>query len=63
MFESGPTHVSLVTKRLESGEKYDYKHYIEKQLDGVSDDLLEHLNIDFKEVIGSKKQKSLSQFF
>ncbi len=63
MLESGPTHVSLVTKRLERGEKYDYKHYIEKQLDGVSDDLLEHLNIDFKEVIGSKKQKNLSQFF
>lgn len=63
MLETGPKHISLVSGCLERGDNYDYKHYIDKQLDGVSDDLLEHFGMDFKEVVGSKKQKNLSQFF
>lgn len=63
ILESGPCHISLLENKLQKGDNYDYKHYIEKQLKGVSDDLLDKLNIDFEEVVGSKKQKSLSQFF
>jgi DNA polymerase-2 len=65
MLENKPTHISMLGRiKEERGEvPYDYKHYIEKQLNGVSDDLLEHIDIDFEEVIGAKKQKSLSQFF
>ena len=65
MLESGPTHISFLSKIKEERGKipYDYKHYIEKQLNGVSDDLLGHINIDFGEVIGAKKQKNLSEFF
>ena len=59
MCESGPKHVSLFTEK----HNYDYDHYIDKQLKGVSDDLLEALGLDFDEIIHKKKQKSLDSFF
>ena len=45
------------------GDEYDYNHYIEKQLKGVSDDLLETLGIDFDKITKGKEQKNLSNFF
>lgn len=59
MLKEGPKHISLIGMKPD----YDYKHYIEKQLKGVSDDLLESLDIDFENIVQSKKQKSLSGFF
>ncbi len=55
----GPKHISLLGNPV----NYDYLHYIEKQLKGVSDDILDSFGIDFDEVINSTKQKSLSGFF
>lgn len=59
MTSQGPKHISLIRDKVE----YDYNHYIEKQLKGVADDLLESLGIDFDEVLNNKKQKSLDRFF
>lgn len=59
MTKDGPKHVSLI----DESTQLDYDHYIDKQLKGVSDDILEVLNIDFDSVIYSKKQKSLDRFF
>ncbi|MFW6285911.1 MAG: DNA polymerase domain-containing protein [Nanoarchaeota archaeon] len=59
MGEKGPKHISLISDNF----KYDYEHYIEKQLKGVSDDLLESLGIDFDNVILMKKQTRLDNFF
>jgi DNA polymerase-2 len=59
MTKEGPRHVSL----LEEEVPFDYQHYIEKQLKGVSDDLLESFGIDFDEVVSKRKQKGLDQFF
>jgi DNA polymerase-2 len=59
MGEEGPKHVSLIDKNF----KYDYKHYIEKQLKGVSDDLLESLGIDVDKLFSLRKQRSLDKFF
>jgi DNA polymerase-2 len=59
MLKEGPKHIKLVPKNPD----YNYKHYIEKQLKGVSDDILESFGIDFDEVVGSSKQKKLSKFF
>ncbi|MCA9496903.1 MAG: hypothetical protein KC589_08205 [Nanoarchaeota archaeon] len=57
--KDGPKHISLIEKNV----NFDYDHYIEKQLMGVSDDLLECIGINFAEVVGKKKQKSLNSFF
>lgn len=57
--KDGPKHVTL----LKSPISYDYEHYIEKQLIGVADDLLEALGIDFKKTIEKTKQNSLNRFF
>ncbi|MCA9458993.1 MAG: hypothetical protein KC550_00425 [Nanoarchaeota archaeon] len=57
--KDGPKHISLIDKNVD----YDYEHYIEKQLMGVSDDLLECIGIDFAEIVGKKKQKSLNSYF
>ena len=59
MTETGAKHISLIRKNV----SFDYKHYIKKQLKGVSSDILECLGIDFDEVIKSKNQKSLDRFF
>ena len=59
MTQTGPKHISFIDKNT----KYDYEHYIDKQLKGVSDDLLECIQIDFDEIIQSKKQTSLNRFF
>ena len=59
MSEDGPKHISKINENF----KYDYKHYIEKQLYGVCDDLLEPLNIDFLDIVYKKKQKGLNEFF
>ncbi len=59
MLKGGPKHVSLLT----NNDEYDYEHYVEKQLKGVSDDILESFGIDFDEVIRKKSQKSLDRFF
>lgn len=56
----GPKHVSIYNPKK---HELDYNHYIEKQIKGVSDDLLECLDIDFDEAINKKKQKSLDSFF
>lgn len=59
MTKNGPKHISLVNDDID----YDYEHYIEKQLKGVSDDILESLGIDFDKVLMSKKQTNLDKFF
>lgn len=59
MTKKGPKHVSLVDKKVH----YDYEHYIDKQLKGVSDDLLESFGIDFEDVLYGKKQNKLDKFF
>jgi DNA polymerase-2 len=59
MTKNGPKHIKLIDEKTQ----YDYEHYVEKQLKGVSDDLLENLDIDFDEVVKSKSQKSLNRFF
>lgn len=59
MTKDGPKHISL----LGSSVNYDYDHYIEKQLNGVSDDLLKILKIKFMEIVKGKQQKNLSEFF
>ena len=60
MTKKGPKHISLFC---EKKDEYDYIHYIEKQLKGAVNDILECLEIDFDEVINAKKQKKLSRFF
>lgn len=57
--KEGPKHISL----LSLPANYDYEHYIEKQLKGVSDDLLENIDVDFDKVINEKKEGSLNRFF
>ncbi len=59
MTKDGPKHISLI----DNNTKYDYKHYIEKQLKGVSDDILEAIKIDFDKVVFSTQQQSLNKFF
>jgi DNA polymerase-2 len=59
MTKDGPKHISLITKN----SQLDYDHYIEKQLKGVSDDLLLPLGIDFDQVRNEKKQGNLNKFF
>lgn len=59
MSDKGPLHVSLINENT----IYDYEHYIDKQLKGVSDDLLEAIEIDFDEILKKKQQKNLNQFF
>lgn len=59
MTKDGPKHVRLLGDQV----NYDYEHYIDKQLKGVSDDLLETFGIDFDKVVMSKKQTSLNRFF
>lgn len=55
----GPKHVKLTDENV----KYDYEHYIDKQLKGVSDDLLNTLGVDFEKIVFGKKQSSLDKFF
>lgn len=62
MTNKGPKHI-IIYKKFQKELKYDYEHYIEKQLKGVSDDILNHLNLDFDKIIFFKKQKSLTNFF
>lgn len=57
--KDGPKHISLIDDKL----VYDYDHYIDKQLKGVSDDLLESFGIDFDKVVYSSKHKGLDNFF
>jgi DNA polymerase-2 len=57
--KEGPKHISLINENT----KYDYDHYIEKQLKAVADDFLEILKIDFEKLVNSRKQKSLDKFF
>lgn len=59
MLKEGPRHLRL----LKDTDKYDYEHYIDKQLKGVSDDLLDAFGIDFDEILFRKKQSSLDKFF
>ncbi|MFT4243851.1 MAG: DNA polymerase domain-containing protein [Candidatus Woesearchaeota archaeon] len=56
----GPKHISLFNSQIHS---YDYEHYIEKQLKGVSDEILDALEMNFDEIVQSKKQTSLNKFF
>ena len=56
----GPKHISLFNiKTME----YDYEHYVDKQLKGVSSEMLSILGIDFDEVVNGKKQSKLNEFF
>lgn len=59
MTNKGPKHISLLNDKID----YDYDHYIEKQLHGVSDDLLESFGIDFKSTVFKRKQTALDSFF
>jgi len=55
----GPKHVSLINENT----RYDYEHYINKQLKGAVDDFLKYLNINFEEAVSGEKQSSLNKFF
>ena len=59
MGKNGPKHVSLVDENF----KFDYSHYIDKQIGGVSDDLLDAFGIDVKKLISMQGQRSLNKFF
>lgn len=58
--KQGPRHVSLFDK---NRDELDYNHYIEKQLKGVSVEILDCIGISFDEIVFKKKQTSLSAFF
>ncbi|MCH8519995.1 MAG: hypothetical protein LAT82_04545 [Nanoarchaeota archaeon] len=60
MTKQGPKHISLFNSKY---QEYDYEHYIDKQLKGVSDEILESIDLDFEEILNSKKQTSLNKFF
>lgn len=62
MTKNGPKHINLIKENKKHYE-YDYEHYIEKQLKGVSDDLLETIGIDFDSIIDDKKQTKLDKYF
>lgn len=57
--KDGPVHKSLVDKNT----KFDYEHYIHKQLKAVIDDFLKYLEINFEDALGEKRQSNLSKFF
>ena len=59
MTKNGPKHISLFNER----EQIDYEHYIDKQLKGVSDDILEALGLDFDTITMKNKQTALDKFF
>lgn len=59
MTKDGPKHIKLI----DENSQIDYEHYIEKQLKGVSDDILESFGLDFDEIMFKKQQKSLDSFF
>ena len=59
MTKQGPKHISLFKDSMQ----YDYEHYIEKQLKGVSDEILDAIGLDFDSIIHAKKQHSLNKFF
>lgn len=59
MTKDGPKHINILKEPI----KYDYDHYIEKQLNGVADDLLEAFGVDFNKVTQGTKQNSLNRFF
>lgn len=58
--KNGPKHISLFDIKK---DKLDYDHYIEKQLKGVSDEILKCIGMNFDEIVFKKKQTSLSAFF
>ena len=58
MSETGPKHISFPN----CFSNIDYNHYIEKQLKGVSDDILSSLNFDFDKLAGLDN-KGLTNFF
>lgn len=58
--KNGPKHISLFDIKK---DELDYDHYIEKQLKGVSEEILNCIDIKFDEVVFKKKQKSLTSFF
>ena len=60
MNEKGPKHISLFDSNI---MKYDYEHYIDKQLKGVSDEILQVIGLKFNDIIYEKKQTSLNKFF
>ena len=60
MTKEGPKHLSLFDTKHHT---LDYDHYIEKQLKGVSDEILESFGVDFDVVVYQKSQKSLNKFF
>ncbi len=57
--KEGPLHKSLINKNT----RYDYDHYIQKQLKAVIDDFIEYLDINFEETISGEKQNTLEKFF
>ncbi len=59
MTKEGPLHYELVSK----DTKYDYDHYIEKQLRGAIDDFLNALGWNFEDALSEDKQKTLKSFF
>ncbi len=65
MLKEGPTHISIIEKLSKLGKpiNYDYEHYIEKQLNGVSDDLLKQIGLNFNEIIKNNSQSNLNKFF
>ena len=60
MTTRGPKHISLFDPKT---MEYDYEHYIEKQLQGVSDEILEAIGLNFEIIVYEKKQNNLNKFF
>lgn len=57
--KDGPKHISKINLQT----KYDYDHYIEKQLKSVSEDILKLYGLNFEEIVNKINQKSLSDFW
>ena len=60
MNEKGPKHISLFDINIMN---YDYEHYIDKQMKGVSDEILQVIGMKFEDIVYEKKQTNLSKFF
>ncbi|MFP4402130.1 MAG: DNA polymerase domain-containing protein [Candidatus Nanoarchaeia archaeon] len=59
MTTQGPKHIFLY----DNAQGFDYEHYIDKQLKGVSDEILEAIGLNFDEIVYNSKQNNLNKFF
>lgn len=57
--KNGPKHISLINSKT----RIDYEYYIQKQLKGVSKDIIKNLNLDIDEIFQKETQIKLNKFF